>query len=72
MDQQPLHKKYYYREIITNNNSQLSNQNYPMKNNIKIEEQNDNYSSQQSEVKTSNSDFKRSYRENIIINKFIE
>ena len=48
---------------------QLSSQNDPMKNNIKVEEHNNNYSNQQSDEQISNSDFKRSYREEIIINE---
>ena len=70
LTQQSPQKKYYYREIITNNNIQISSQNDSMKNNIEAEEHNNNYSNKQSDEKTSNSDFKRSYREEIIINEF--
>ena len=49
---------------------QLNSLNDPMKNNIEVEEQNDKYSNYQSDAQTSNSEFKRSYREEIIINEF--
>jgi hypothetical protein len=68
LDQQIPQRKYYYREIITNNNMQLSSQSDLKQNNIEVKEQDDNYSNKQSDAQTSNSDFKRSYREEIIIN----
>ena len=68
--QQSPQKKYYYRERITNNIMQLNSLNDPMQNNIEVEEQNDKYSNYQSDAQTSNSEFKRSYREEIIINEF--
>jgi hypothetical protein len=68
LDHQIPQRKYYYREIITNNNMQLSSQSDLKQNNIEVKEQDDNYSNKQSDAQTSNSDFKRSYREEIIIN----